>query len=215
MKVDPDVELELLGPLGCGIQTGAGTVMNALKLEKGSSFVVFGSGSVGLAAIMAAKICGSSTIIAVDLNEDRLKLAKELGATHTFVATSETLVDDVRAVTGRGLSAALDTTGQPPVIKMAVQTLAPRGTCAVLGAPMPGSEISVDNLDFMTSGKRLMGVMLGDSQPDQFIPELIALWQEGKFPFDKLIRTYPFEQINEAVADTHSGTTIKPVLTMG
>ena len=215
VKVDPSVDLSLLGPLGCGIQTGAGTVMNALKLEEGSSFAVFGSGSVGMAAIMAAKICGATTRIAVDLNEDRLAMAKELGATHTFLATSETLIEDIRSTTGRGLSAALDTTGLPPVIKQAVQTLAPRGTCAVLGAPMPGSEIAVDNLDFMTSGKRLMGVMLGESQPDTFIPHLIELWKAGSFPFDKLIRKYPFENINDAVADTHAGITIKPILTMG
>ncbi|MEJ1990258.1 MAG: NAD(P)-dependent alcohol dehydrogenase [Maritimibacter sp.] len=182
VKVPETAQLDLLGPLACGIQTGAGAVMNALKVKDGKSFVVFGAGSVGLSAVMAAKASGASTIVAVDLNDSRLEKAKELGATHVVNASSD--------------------------------GVAPRGTCAILGAPMPESEISVDNTDFMSFGKKLIGVVEGASQPDTFIPELIALWQAGKFPFDKLVSFYDFDDINQAVHDSHAGTAIKPIVKM-
>lgn len=215
VKVDATGDdLALMGPLACGIQTGAGTVMNALKVQSGKSFVVFGAGSVGLAAVMAAKVQGAKTIIAVDLHDTRLKLAKELGATHTFNAGAGDVVDQIKLATGGGANYALDTTGLPPVIRQAVDSMAPRGKAAVLGAPMPGSEISVDNTDFMSTGKTLMGVVEGESDGETFIPKLIDLWRAGKFPFDKLVSFYAFDQINTAIHDSHEGTAIKPILRM-
>lgn len=214
VKVPQDAQLDLLGPLACGIQTGAGAVMNALEVKAGKSFVVFGAGSVGLSAVMAAKANGVTTIIAVDLNDSRLEKAKELGATHTVSAKAENVVEQLREIGGFGVDYALDTTGLPPVIRQAVDALAPRGTCAVLGAPMPESEICVDNTDFMSFGKKLIGVVEGASQPDTFIPELIKLWHAGKFPFDKLVTFYDFDDINQAVHDSHAGTAIKPIVKM-
>ncbi len=213
VKVDPSANLELLGPLACGIQTGAGTVMNALKVQPGKSFVVFGAGSVGLSAVMGAVVQGATTIIAVDMHDSRLALAKELGATHTINASSADVVGQIHALTG-GVNYALDTTGLPAVIRQAVDALAPRGTCAILGAPMPGSEISVDNTGFMSMGKKLIGVVEGQTNPDTFIPTLISLWQAGRFPFDKLVKFYDFADINKAVHDSHAGTTIKPIVRM-
>lgn len=213
VKVDAGAQLDLLGPLACGIQTGAGTVMNALKVQPGKSFVVFGAGSVGLSAVMGAVVQGATTIIAVDLHDSRLALAKELGATHVINAASADVVGQIHALTG-GVNYALDTTGLPAVIRQAVDALAPRGTCAILGAPMPGSEISVDNTGFMSMGKKLIGVVEGQSNPDTFIPTLISLWQAGRFPFDKLVRFYDFADINAAIHDSHSGKTIKAILRM-
>ena len=215
VKVPEDAQLDLLGPLACGIQTGAGAVMNALKVAAGKSFVVFGAGSVGLSAVMAAKAKGAATIIAVDLNDARLEVARELGATHSVNAAAEGVVGTIRAAGGFGVDYALDTTGLPPVIRQAVDALAPRGTCAVLGAPMPESQICVDNTDFMSSGKKLIGVVEGASQPDRFIPELIALWQAGDFPFDRLVTFYPFDEINRAIEDSHKGIAIKPIVRIG
>lgn len=212
VKVPEDADLELLGPLACGIQTGAGAVMNALKVKKGKSFVVFGAGSVGLSAVMAAKALGAGTIVAVDLNDSRLETAKELGATHTINAADEGVVEKIREFGGFGVDYALDTTGLPAVIRQAVEALAPRGACAILGAPMPESQITFDNTDFMSQGKKLIGVVEGASQPDSFIPELIALWRAGNFPFDKLVTFYDFDQINQAVHDSHEGTAIKPIV---
>jgi aryl-alcohol dehydrogenase len=213
VKVDPSAPLDLLGPLACGIQTGAGTVMNALKVQAGKSFVVFGAGSVGLSAVMGAMVQGATRIIAVDLHESRLSLARQLGATHVINAASADVVGQIHAATG-GVDYALDTTGLPAVIRHAVDVLAPRGTCAILGAPMPGSEITLDNTGFMSMGKKLIGVVEGQSNPDTFIPTLIALWQAGRFPFDKLIKFYDFADINTAIYDSHTGSTIKAIVRM-
>ncbi|MFD1342117.1 NAD(P)-dependent alcohol dehydrogenase [Litorisediminicola beolgyonensis] len=208
-------ELALMGPLACGVQTGAGTVINALKLEAGKSFVCFGAGSVGLSAILAAAAQGASQIIAVDMHGSRLDLARELGATDTLNAADEDIVARIKEITGGGAAYALDTTGLTPVIRQAVEALAPRGKAAVLGAPAPGSEIIVDNTDFMSTGKTLMGVVEGESDGDTFIPQLIELWRAGRFPFDRLVTFYPFSEINRAIHDSHAGTTIKPILRIG
>jgi aryl-alcohol dehydrogenase len=216
VKVDVEAaDLPLMGPLACGIQTGAGTVMNALKVRPGTSFVCFGTGSVGLAAIMAARVEGAATIIAVDMHDSRLALARELGATHGINAGSPDVVEQIRQITGGGAGHALDTTGLPPVIRQAADALAPRGKLAILGAPMPGSEITLDNTDFMSTGKTLMGVVEGESDGDTFIPKLVSLWKEGRFPFDRLVTFYAFDAINDAIHDSHAGTTIKPILKIG
>lgn len=216
VKVDATGDdLALMGPLACGIQTGAGTVMNALEVQPGKSFVVFGTGSVGLSAVMAARVQGADTIIAVDMHESRLALAKELGATHGINGRSDDVVAQIKAITGAGANYALDTTGLPQVIRQAVDAMAPRGRAAVLGAPMPGSEICVDNTDFMSTGKVLMGVVEGQSDGDTFIPKLVALWKAGQFPFDKLVTFYDFDQINTAIHDSHEGRAIKPILRIG
>ena len=215
VKVDAnEEELALMGPLACGFQTGAGTVMNALQVQAGKSFVVFGAGSVGLAAVMAAKVQGATTIIAVDMHDSRLDMAKELGATHVVNAGSGNVIDQIVELTAGGANYALDTTGLPPVIRQAVTCLANRGKAAVLGAPPPESNIEFDNTDFMSRGKTLMGVVEGESDGDTFIPKLVKLWKEGKFPFEKLVSFYDFEDINTAIHDSHEGTAIKPILKM-
>ena len=214
VKVPADAPLELLGPLACGIQTGAGAVMNALKVTAGASFAVFGTGSVGLAALMAAKAVGATTLIAVDLNEDRLALAHELGATHTINPSSAQASAEILKITGYGAQFTLDTTGVSKVIRDAVMSLAPMGTCGILGASPMGSEINLDEVHFMSGGRRLMGIVEGESNPDTFIPLLVDLYRSGRFPFDKLVKFYPFSEINQAIADTESGKTIKPIVRM-
>ncbi|GGB04892.1 NAD(P)-dependent alcohol dehydrogenase [Allosediminivita pacifica] len=212
VKVPDDVELEKLGPLGCGIQTGAGTVMNALAVEPGRSIVIFGAGGVGLSGVMGAVVQGATTIIVVDMVDSRLELAKELGATHTFNAKTDDVSDEIMKLTGYGVNYAFDTTGNAKVIRQAVELLAPKGTCAIVGASSPEAEIALNETHFMSGGRRLMGVVEGESNPDVFIPTLIALWQQGRFPFDKLITFFPFEQINEAFEASEKGEAIKPIL---
>ncbi len=214
VKVSPDLELELLGPLACGIQTGAGAVMNSLQVSVGSSFVVFGTGSVGLSAIMAAKVVGAATIIAVDMNDDRLAMAKQLGATHTINPKQAVVNEEVMKITGFGTNYSLDTTGIPSVIRDAVESLAPRGSCGILGAPAPETQIELDETHFMSGGRRLMGIVEGDSNPDTFIPMLADLHAKGLFPFDKLVKFYNLDQINEAIHDSETGVSIKPIIRM-
>lgn len=213
MKVDKDVDLALLGPLGCGIQTGSGTVLNKLKPEFGSSIAIYGSGAVGLSAVMAAKIQGCKQIIAVDIHESRLELAKELGATHAINSkTTEDVVKEIKEITNGGTHYAIDTTGVPPVVKQSIHALRPLGQCAIVGVT-PEITFDVHN-DIMAEGKTIMGVIEGDAIPKVFIPQLVEYYKNGQFPFDKLVKFYEFEQINEAFADSKNGVTIKPIVKM-
>jgi aryl-alcohol dehydrogenase len=214
VKVDKDAPLELLGPLGCGIQTGAGAVLNVLKPDAGTAFAVFGAGAVGLSALMAARIAGATELIAVDVTPSRLDLAMELGATHVVNSRETDPVEAIRQITGGGAHATLETSGRPEVLRQAIDALRYRGTCAIVGAPPAGTEASFDVNAVMTQGRSIRGVIEGDSVPSVFIPRLIELYRQGRFPFDRLVRFYEFEEINQAVADTKSGKTIKPILRM-
>jgi aryl-alcohol dehydrogenase len=215
VKVREDAPLELLGPLGCGIQTGAGTVLRALRVGAGASFAVTGTGAVGLSAVMAAHVAGATTIIAVDVVPERLDLARELGATHTVNGREADAVEEIRRITGGGADYALDTTGLPALIQQCVEGVRQRGTAAILGASSPDAVIKLPANAFMQSCKTLMGVVEGDSVPDVVIPQLIDLHMQGRFPFDRLVRFYDFDQINQAAADAASGTAIKPILRIG
>ncbi len=213
VKVDAEVDLALLGPLGCGIQTGAGTVLNRLKPEFGSSLVVYGAGAVGLSAVMAARIVGCQYIIAVDVHDNRLALARELGATHILNGKHVDVVEEVRKLTGGGSHYAVETTGVPQVVKQSLNALRPLGISAIVGIT-PEVNLDIHN-DLMAEGKAMVGVIEGDAVPRVFIPKLIAYYKAGLFPFDRLIKFYEFDKINQAFADSASGVTIKPVLKIG
>ncbi len=214
VKVCKDVPLELLGPLGCGVQTGAGTVLNALHPEAGTSIAVFGSGSVGLSAVMAAKAAGCTTIIAVDVKSNRLALARELGATHTVNAAEQDAVEAIQQIAPGGVNYTVEATAAPKVFRQAVDALAVKGVCAFVGVAPAGTEASIDLSTLLAFGRTIVGVVEGHSVADVFIPRLIDLYQQGRFPFDRLITFYPFDQINQAVEDSERGSTLKPVLRM-
>lgn len=214
VKVSKEAPLELLGPLGCGIQTGAGSVLNALKVEAGSSFVAFGAGAVGLAAVMAAKVAGATTIIAVDVTHSRLQLALELGATHVINSRDEDPVERIHAITSGGVNYSLECSGRAEVLRQAIDALSIRGTCGIVGATKLGTEVAININDVMIPGKRIMGIVQGDVVASAFIPILVSLYMQGRFPFDKLCRFYSFDQINDAMADSQRGLTIKPILRM-
>ena len=213
VKIAADVPLELVGPLGCGIQTGAGTVLNSLAVPAGSSIIVSGTGAVGLSAIMAAKAAGATTIIAVDVLEERLAFATKLGATHTINGKTADVVATVMAITdGLGASYGVDTTAIPAVITNVINATRFGASIALVGVGKPDAMLP---LALVTgAGKTLVGAIEGDSVPQVFIPQLISMFQAGTFPFDQLITTYPFDQIETAIADTKSGAAVKAVLTM-
>jgi aryl-alcohol dehydrogenase len=214
VKVPKDAPLERLGPLGCGFQTGAGSVMNALKVGTGASFAAFGAGSVGLSAVMAARITGATLIVAVDVIPARLALAKELGATHIVNAAEDDPVATIQKITGVGADFALESTGRPEVVRQAIDALGTRGTCGIVGAAPIGTAASFDMGGLMSAGKCIRGIIQGDSVPELFIPQLIELHRQGRFPFDRLIRFYPIAEINRAATDSETGATIKPILRM-
>jgi len=211
VKVRKDVPLELLGPLGCGIQTGAGAVINALQPAAGSSIAIFGAGSVGLAAVMAARVAGCGTIIAVDLKESRLELAMDVGATHTIDAGNQNPVEAIQALTGDGVQYSLECTGLPSVVRQAVDSLRLTGVCGVIGVAPLGTEIALD-MNGILFGRTVRGIIEGDSVPQIFIPQLVELFADGRFPFDRLIKTYALDRIEEAVAASEHGEVLKAVL---
>jgi len=211
VKIDRDVPLELMGPLGCGIQTGAGAVMNALQPKAGESIAVFGAGSVGMSAIMAAAAVGCGKIVAVDINESRLETAKALGATHAVDSNAENPVEKIIEITGDGAQYSLECTGVPAVVRQAVECLRLTGVAGTMGVAPLGTEITLDMASILF-GRTLRGIIEGDSIPDIFIPRLVDLWKQGRFPFDKLVKTYPLSDIEKAAHDSESGAVLKAVL---
>ncbi|NLI53633.1 MAG: NAD(P)-dependent alcohol dehydrogenase [Clostridiales bacterium] len=210
--VDPDVDLRLLGPLGCGIQTGAGTVINTLKAQPGDSIVVFGTGSVGLSALMAAKASGCTTIIAVDVVDARLETARSLGATHVINSKSvNDLVAEILSIESAGVDCALDTTGIPFCIKSALGALKKGGKGAGLAVT---GRMEMDAWTDLFRAKSWTHVIEGDCVPQVFIPRLIRMYKACIFPFDKIIRYFSFEGINDAFAASHDGRAIKAVVVM-
>jgi aryl-alcohol dehydrogenase len=212
VKVPKEVPLELLGPLGCGIQTGAGAVLNAMKVHAGASFAAFGTGAVGLAALMAARVAGATKIIAVDVNPARLQLALELGATHAINSRETDPVAEIRKITGGGADFTLECSGRAAVLRQAIDSVGLLGTCGIVGATPEGTEASFNVNDVMIPGRRIMGIVQGDVVSRTFIPELIELYRQGRFPFDRLVKFYDFDDVNQAMADSESGVTIKPIL---
>jgi aryl-alcohol dehydrogenase len=210
VKVDPSYDLASLGPLGCGIQTGAGAVMNTLAVEAGASLVVTGAGALGLSAVMAAQVVGAGTIIAVDRHANRLELARRFGATHAISGSPAEITAQIYAITGGGTDYAFDTTGNAAIVRASHDALNTIGTLALAGVGF--GELSL-NFISMISGRTITGVMEGDSTPSEFIPLLARLNADGKFPFHELITRFPIDQINEAEAASASGAVIKPVLT--
>jgi aryl-alcohol dehydrogenase len=201
--------------MGCGIRTGAGAVMNTLHPKPGSSIAVFGVGPVGMSAILAAIVCGCTPIIAVDINSDRLEMAKKFGATYTLHSGKVDPVAGIQEITGEGADFTLVCVGNPKVLRQAVDSLprgGPRcGVCGLLGVVAPGTEVTLD-MDKMMNGRTVKGIIAGDSVPDVFIPILIELYRQGRFPFDRMITFYPFDEISKAVGDMEKGNVIKPVL---
>lgn len=204
--VSKKLPLNLLAPLGCGIQAGAGAIMNTLQVCKNESVAVFGTGAVGLAAVMAARMVGAHPVIGVDMTPSRLKLALELGASQVINSRKTDVASAVKKVSAGGVDYVLETTGNAQLMHLATEVIRKRGTVAFFtGGGVP---------DFVPKGVKAVQVVAGDSVPQFFIPKLIKLYQSGRFPFDRLMKYYDFKDINRAMKDSLSGKTIKPVLCM-
>jgi aryl-alcohol dehydrogenase len=214
VKLADDVPLEVAAPFGCGIQTGAGAILNVMRPPAGASVAVFGTGTVGMAAIMAAVVSGATTVIGVDLNPARLELARELGATHVVDAGEHEPVEQVKAITGAGADFTIEATGVAAVLRQAVDASAPTAVTGIIGAPAIGTEASLDINDLLIFGRSVRGIVEGDSVPDVFIPRLVELWHQGRFPVDRLMRNYDLDQLDEAAHDAEAGRVIKAVVRM-
>lgn len=212
VKLPGDVDSALMAPLACGVQTGMASVMIALNTRASDTVAIFGCGTVGLSAIMAAKIIGCRQIIAVDIQPQRLELAQELGATLCIDSRTDKPTKLIRGI--GGAQRALDCTGIPDVILQAFNCLDSQGMLACAGVSKPGSQLTLDLSALLYSGRSIRGTIEGDAVPREFIPRMISWYQAGLLPLEKIVRRYPFAEINTAVADMHNGHCIKPVLVM-
>lgn len=215
VKVDDSIPLEIVGPFGCGFQTGAGAVLNSLKVKKGTSVMVLGAGAVGLAAVMAAAlIAEASTVIVVDLNDARLSTALSLGATHTVNGAANDFEGEIKKICATGVDYVIDTTGHVPLVERCVNLLAVQGALGLVAVYPLQAKFSFDVAGFMATGKKIQGVMEGDSDIKTFIPQLLEFYRQGRFPVEKIIRYYDFADINEAIEASERGDAIKAIVRM-
>ncbi|KPF90750.1 geraniol dehydrogenase [Novosphingobium sp. AAP83] len=213
VKVIKDLPLELLGPLGCGIQTGAGAVLNACRVRAGSSVAVIGVGAVGLSAIMAAGIADAATIVAIDINDTRIALAQQLGATHGLRSDNGDFAELAKqAGCPAGFDYIIDTTGIVGLVNDAILALAPRGEIALVGAYAPGTLVQADTTHIMGGGRVIRGVVEGSANPKVFIPELIEHYRAGRFPFDRLVEYFDFAELGAAIEAGETGKVVKPIV---
>ncbi len=209
--IDPALDLTHVAAFGCGVQTGAGAVVNVLQPQPDSRLVVFGLGGVGMAAVMAAAIRRVQTVVGVDLSASRRETALQVGATHVIDGADPDVVEAVRDATGGGSTHALDTTAVPAVIRAAAQALASRGTLVVVGI---GADVTLDVQDLIGGGKTVRGTIEGDADPQTFIPQLVEWYQEGRLPMERIVTAFPLTAIDRAVASMRDGTAVKPVLVL-
>lgn len=210
VKVPKDLPLAMLAPLGCGLQTGAAAVLHTLNVRSNASIAIFGVGAVGLAAIMASRIARAGTIIAIDVNAERLELAQELGATHTINAGASDVTATIRQISPRGVDFVLDTSGRKESLEAGLATLAILGKFGFVAFhPAAGAILDASRL---SAGQSLQGIIQGDATPQDFIPRMIDFYRAGLFPFEKLVRFYEPDEIDKAFADAARGETIKPVI---
>ncbi len=211
VKVRPDAKLEMLGPLGTSIQIGAGAVFNHLHVKVGSSVAIFGLGSVGLSAVMAAVVSSCSEIIGVDIQPERLNMAKRLGATHTVDAGRQNPLEVIKKITGSGVDYSIESTALPRVFCQAVESLNRSGVCGLVGCAKPGTQITFD-MNYIPFGRTICGITDSGNVADIFIPQLIDLYMQGNFPINHLITFYDANQINQAIDDMINGQVINPVI---
>ncbi|KAF1847645.1 NAD(P)-binding protein [Cucurbitaria berberidis CBS 394.84] len=231
--VKNEEELRLFAPMGCGYQTGAAAVTELADVTEHDTVAIFGLGGVGMAAIMAAKIRGAKTIIGVDRVQSRLDLAREIGATHVIDTSNlPSLAADlntaIREIVPLGTNANFDTTGVVPIIDGGLQSLHSKGQMILIGI-VNGKSMDLDLGLLLNYGSAIRGCLEGNAKPSkvdapeasietwtnfefQFVPQMIEWYREGKFPIEKLSKTYSAEDFDKALAEMHNGVTIKPIL---
>ncbi len=211
VRVPAGLPLALMGPLACGISTGAGAVFNTARPEPGASVVVYGAGTVGLAAIMAARNSAATRIIAVDRHDSRLSKATELGATHTINASADNPVQAIADICGAPADYALECTGVINVVRQAIDSVGMLGTCILIGGAPAGAEFNADHISTLW-GKRIVGVLGGSGRSVELMGAVMELFAQGRFPFDRLVQYFDLADVQAALDASYRGDVIKPIL---
>ena len=216
VSIPKAVPLDVATLLGCAMPTGAGIVMNSIRPKKDNSVAVFGTGGIGLSAIMATKLFECSTIIAVDIEESKLEKARELGATHTININKENPVEKIKLITdGKGVDYAVEAAGRAASIEQAFLSVRNNGgLCIFASHPASHERIQLDPFDLI-QGKQIQGSWGGESEPDRDIPILANYYLEGKLPLEKLIsHRYKLEDINQALNNLEEHKIARAILEM-
>jgi S-(hydroxymethyl)glutathione dehydrogenase/alcohol dehydrogenase len=212
VKVRDDLPLDAAALIGCGVTTGVGAVLNTAKLEPGSSVAVFGCGGVGLAAIQGARIGGARMIIAVDTVESKLKLARDLGATHVVDASSHDPVEAIREISGGGVEYSFEAIGLKKAAEQAYESLALGGTATVIGMVPVGQKVEIDGPSFLQE-KRIQGSAMGSNRFRRDMPRYIDFYLQGRLKLDEMItRRGRLEDVNEAFRAMKAGEVARTVL---
>ncbi|WP_426571973.1 Zn-dependent alcohol dehydrogenase [Aquihabitans sp. McL0605] len=212
VKIDDDIPFEIASLIGCGVSTGVGAAINTAKVEPGSKVVVFGCGGVGIAAIQGAHVAGASIIVAVDLNEDKLELAKTFGATHGCKP------DDLAALqaelTGDGFDYAFEAIGLPVTMRAAYDAVRRGGTACVIGVGAMDKEVSFNGFEIFFSEKNFMGSYYGSVDVRSDFHRLLSLWKSGQLNLDGMITNrMKIDEINDAFDIMRKGEAIRTVIT--
>jgi alcohol dehydrogenase len=213
VKIDPALPLTSAALFGCAVMTGVGAVVNTACVPAGSSVAVFGMGGVGLSAIMGAKVVGAHEIIAVDLFPDKLKLARELGATHTVNAAEDDPVKATRDFTAGGVDYAFESVGNEQVLMQAYQATKRGGTTITVGLPAPDRMFSIPAVSLTLEERTIKGSYMGSSVPRRDIPRYIGMYQAGILPVDKLhTHTLRLEDINAGFDRLAQGQAVRQII---
>lgn len=208
------VPMDVAVLFGCALPTGAGIVMNVLRPVAGSTVAVFGLGGIGLSALMACGLFDCAKVIAVDVAQEKLALAREFGATHAINASVENAVDEIRRITGgAGADYAVEAAGSARTIEQAFDSVRRSGgLCVFASHPPHGERVSLDPYELIC-GKRILGSWGGECNPDRDIPKFAELYRRGHLPLEKLIsRRYRLDDINQALDDLEQGTVSRPLI---
>ena len=215
-KVDPAARPEVAGLVGCGVMAGLGAAMNTGNVGRGDSVAVFGCGGVGDAAIAGSSLAGAHTIIAVDLNDRKLAIAREFGATHTVNSSTEDPVEAIRSLTGgNGVDVAIEAVGLPVTYEQAFYSRDLAGTVVLVGVPNPEMKIELPMIEVFGRGGTLKSSWYGDCLPSRDFPMLIELYLQGRLDLDRFVsETISLDDVEEAFHAMERGEVLRSVVVL-
>jgi Zn-dependent alcohol dehydrogenase len=217
VPIPNDLDWTVAAWLACGVITGVGAVTNTSSIDSESTVIVVGVGGVGLNSVQGAAIVGAKAIIAVDLEDEKLEIARSFGATHVANPATGDVADVIREATGgaAGVSHVIITVGSAPAISSGLGYLAQGGELVIVGLPAINNEIEIDPTTVAASGHRILGSKMGTSRIRQDIPQLIEWYREGRLKLDELVSaTYDLDDINAAIGAVGDGSVIRNVIMM-
>lgn len=215
IKIDPEFDLVKAALFGCAVLTGVGAVVNTGGLEPGMSSAVIGLGGVGLCALLGAKVSGARQIVAIDLSEEKLALAKELGATHTVNAADENAIEQVKDLTGGGVDMAFELAGSVRALELAYYITARGGTTVTAGLPHPEHKLGIPAVSLVAEERTLRGSYIGTCVPRRDLPRYMSLYNQGQLPVDRLLSdVLALDDINAGFEKLAAGQSIRQVITL-